>query len=105
MTISRHEAPCEACDKYGHPAAWCDMLAMTLFLQQYCKDRGHEEIIRQNELCWVERNKKFLPRDDHSPCLILANYCTEMDFTEDKIDSELDWDYLSTPAAEGHCDE
>ena len=31
-TIQRHEAPCEACGKYGHPAVRCDMLAMAIFL-------------------------------------------------------------------------
>ena len=96
----RHEAPCEACGKYGHPAVRCDMLAMALFLQRYCKDRSHAETIRQNEHRWVERNKKYLPRDDRSPRLILANYCAEMNFTEDQVDNELDWDYLYAPTAE-----
>ena len=96
----RHEAPCEACGKYGHPAIRCDMLAMALFLQRYCQDRTHAETIRQNEARWVERNKKFLPRDDRSPRLILANYCAEMNFTEDQVDNELDWEFLYAPTAE-----
>ena len=102
----RHEAPCEACGKYGHPAVRCDMLAMALYLQRYCADRSHAETIRQNEHRWVERNKQFLPRDDRSPRLILANYCAEMNFSEDQVDNELDWDYLYAPSAgESHVDE
>jgi len=81
------------------------MLAMALYLQRYCKDKSHADTIRQNEQRWVEqrwveRNKKFLPRDDRSPRLILANYCSEMNFTEDQVDSELDWDYLYSPPEE-----
>ena len=97
----RHEGPCEACGKYGHPAVRCDMLAMAIYLKRYCKDKSHSEVIRQNELRWVERNKKFLPRDDRSPRLVLANYCTEMNFTEEQVDNELDWDFLYAPPAEG----
>lgn len=96
----RHEAPCEACGKYGHPAVRCDMLAMALYLQRYCKDKSHAEAIRQNEHRWVERNKRYLPRDDRTPRLILANYCAEMNFSEDQVDNELDWDYLYAPSAE-----
>ena len=43
---------------------------------------------------WVECNKSHLTHDNWTPRRILANYSAEMNFTEDKIDSELDWDYF-----------
>ena len=49
--------------------------------------------------------KKYLPRDDRSPRLILANYCAEMNFTEDQVDRELDWEYLYAPPAEDRSDD
>lgn len=89
-TFQCHKAPCEACGKYGHLAVLCDMLAMAVFLLEYCKVKSHVEVIHQSENCWVKRNKKFLPHDDQSSWLILANYCAEMNFTEEQVDSELD---------------
>lgn len=90
----QHQGPCEACGKYGHQAVRCDMLGMALFLQRYSGNRSNQDTIREAEARWVERNKRHLPRDDRTPRTILANYCAEMNFTEDKIDSELDWDFL-----------
>jgi hypothetical protein len=95
--VPRHEAPCDACGKYGHPAARCDMLAMALFLQRYSRDRNNAAIIKEAEERWVQRNKKFLPRDNRSPQTILANYCAELEFSEDQVDAELDWDFLVDP--------
>ena len=81
------------------------MLAMALYLQRYCKDKSHAEAIRQNEHRWVERNKRYLPRDDRTPRLILANYCAEFEFTEDMVDMEMDWDFLHDPlAVEEDCE-
>jgi hypothetical protein len=45
----------------------------------------------------VERNKPFLPRDERSPRTILAHYCAELEFSEDKVDKEMDWDFLYDP--------
>ena len=44
---------------------------------------------------WTQQ--KFLPRDDRTPRTVLANYCAELQFTKDKVDSELDCDFLSDP--------
>lgn len=101
MAFPRHEGPCDACGKYGHPAARCDMLAMALFLQRYSQDRANSTTMKEAEERWVQRNKKFLPRDSRSPHTILANYCAEMEFTEDQVDMELDWDYLAEEDAGG----
>ncbi len=51
------------------------------------------------EAHWIDRNKPFLPRDDRSPRTILANYCAEFKFGEDKVDMEMDWDFLHDPSA------
>ena len=96
---TRYESACEACGKYGHPANRCDMLAMALFIQWYARKRSNAELMKALEAHWVERNKPFLPRDDHSPRTILANYCAEFEYGEDKVDMEMDWDYLHDPAA------
>lgn len=101
----KHEAPCEACGKYGHPASRCDMLGMAIWLLRYFKDKSNTDTMQAVEARWVERNKKFLPRDDRSPRTILANYCAEMEFSENKVDSELDWDFLSATADEDPVDE
>ena len=93
-SLPRFEGPCEACGKYGHPTARCDMLAMALFLQRYCKNRANQTVIAEAEARWVERNKPFLPRDDRSPRTVLANYCAELQFSEDTVDAELDWLFL-----------
>jgi hypothetical protein len=95
----RYEGSCAACGKYGHEAVRCDMLAMALFLKRYSSDRGNADAIRAAEARWIERNKKFLPRDDRTPRTILANYCSELNFQEDAVDAELDWDYLETHSA------
>jgi hypothetical protein len=71
------------------------MLAMALFLQRYSRDRNNAAIIKEAEEQWVQRNKKFLPRDDRTPKTILANYCAELEFSEDQVDAELDWDFLA----------
>ena len=81
------------------------MLAMAIWLLRYFKDKSNSGTMRAVETRWVDRNKKFLPRDDRTPRTILANYCAEMEFTEDKIDSELDWDFLSAMADEEHVNE
>ena len=95
----RYESACEACGKYGHPANRCDMLAMALFIQRYARNRSNAELMKALEAQWVERNKPFLPRDDRSPRTILANYCAEFEYGEDKVDSEMDWDFLHDPSA------
>lgn len=95
----RYEAACEACGKYGHPANRCDMLAMALFIQWYARNRSNAELMKAVEAHWVERNKPFLPRGDRTPRTILANYCAEFDFGEDKVDMEMDWDFLHDPSA------
>jgi len=95
---ARYESTCEACGKYGHPASRCDMLAMALFIQRYARDRSNAEAMKALDAHWVERNKPFLPRDDRSPRTILANYCAELEFDEDKVDMELDWEYLHDPS-------
>ena len=101
----RHEAPCEACGKYGHPATRCDMLAMAVWLLRYFKDKSNADAMAAAETRWVDRNKKFLPRDDRTPRTILANYCAEMEFTTDKVEDELDWDFLSASAGEDNVEE
>ena len=73
------------------------MLAMALFLQRYSRDRSNAATIKEAEERWVQRNKKFLPRDNRSPHTILANYCAELEFTADQVDEELDWDFLVDP--------
>jgi hypothetical protein len=95
----RYESACEACGKYGHPANRCDMLAMALFIQRYARNRSNAELMKALEAHWIERNKPFLPRDDRTPRTILANYCAEFEYAEDKVDSEMDWDFLHDPSA------
>lgn len=95
----RYEGTCAACGKYGHEAVRCDMLGMALFVKRYSSDRSNQESIREAEARWKERNKKFLPRDDRTPRTILANYCAELDFHEDTVDAELDWEFLATESA------
>ncbi len=91
----QYDGPCEACGKYGHhPANRCDMLGMALFLTQYTQSLDNYTMVQEAEQRWIERNKKHLPRDDCTPLTILANYCAEMQFTEDQADSEFDWAYL-----------
>ncbi len=70
------------------------MLAMAIFLQRYSRNRDNAEVVKEAEDRWITRNKPFLPRDDRTPRTILANYCSELNFDEDKVDGELDWDYL-----------
>ena len=81
------------------------MLGMAIWLLRYFKDKSNSDTMQAVETRWVERNKKFLPRDDRSPRTILANYCAEMDFTENMVDSELDWDFLSATADEDPVEE
>ncbi len=95
----RYEGTCAACGKYGHEAVRCDMLGMALFVKRYSSDRSNQESIREAEARWKERNKQFLPRDDRTPRTILANYCAELDFHEDTVDAELDWEFLATESA------
>ena len=102
---NRYESACEACGKYGHPANRCDMLAMALFIQRYCKNRSNAELMKALEAHWIERNKPFLPRDDRTPRTILANYCAEFEYDEDKVDLEMDWDYLHDPTSVEEDDE
>lgn len=102
LNAPRYQSACEACGKYGHPANRCDMLAMALFIQRYARDRSNAEVIKALEAQWVERNKPFLPRDDRTPRTILANYCAEFEFSEDMVDTEMDWEYLFDPTAVGH---
>lgn len=94
-----YEGTCAACGKYGHEAVRCDMLGMALFVKRYFSDRSNQDSIREAEARWTERNKKFLPRDDRTPRTILANYCAELNFHEDTVDAELDWDFLATASA------
>ena len=78
------------------------MLGMALFLTHYTHSPDNSNTVQEVEQRWIERNKKHLPRDDRTPRTILANYCAEMQFTEDQVDSELDWAYLqdSSPSEE-----
>ena len=94
----RHAAVCEACGKFGHPASRCDMLAMAIFVNRYSRNRDNATALREIEARWVERSKPHLPRDERSPRTILANYCAEMEFSEEQVDYELDWDYLHDPS-------
>lgn len=94
---TKHTGVCEACGKYGHPASRCDSLAMAIFTNRYFRNRDNANAIRELEARWVERNKPHLPRDDRTPRTILANYCAEMEFSEEQVDYELDWDYLHDP--------
>ena len=75
------------------------MLAMALFIQRYARDRSNADVVKALEARWVERNKPYLPRDDRTPRTILANYCAEFEFSADKVDMEMDWDYLHDPSA------
>jgi hypothetical protein len=50
---ARYEGACEACGKYGHPAARCDMLAMVLYLQRYSRDRNNSDTIKAAEERWI----------------------------------------------------
>jgi hypothetical protein len=70
------------------------MLAMALYLQRYSRDRNNVDTIKEAEERWVTRNKRFLPQDSRTPRTILANYCSELQFGEDKVDAELDWPSL-----------
>ncbi len=96
---TRYEGTCDACGKYGHPANRCDMLAMAIFLQRYSRNKLNVEVIKEAEERWTTRNKPYLPRDDRTPRTILANYCAELQFDEDKVDAELDWEFLYDPAS------
>jgi hypothetical protein len=73
------------------------MLAMAIFLQRYSRNRTNAAILNEVEERWVTKNKPYLPRDDRTPRTILANYCAELNFDEDKVDNELDWPYLGDP--------
>ena len=70
---------------------------MALFLQRYSKNRDNLSTIKEAETRWVECNKKHLPRDTWTPRTILANYCAELQFAEDQVDNELDWEFLHDP--------
>ena len=67
---------------------------MALFIQRYARNWSNAELKKALEANRVERNKPFLPRDDRTPRTILANYCAEFEFGEDKVDREMDWDLL-----------
>ena len=73
------------------------MLAMAIFLQRYSRNKLNVEVIKEAEARWTTRNKPYLPRDDRTPRTILANYCAELHFDEDKVDAELDWEFLYDP--------
>ena len=70
---------------------------MALFMQRYSGNKENSEKLKELEKRWVERNKPFLPNDTRHPHTILANYRTEMAFSEDHVDGELDWDFLTDP--------
>ena len=76
------------------------MLAMAIFLIRYFKENSNAGTLQEAETCWVGRNKKYLPWDNRSPRTILANYCAEMEFSENQVDNELDWEFLSTPGGD-----
>ena len=74
------------------------MLGMALFLTRYTRTGDNASTVKEAEQRWIDRNKKRLPHDDRTPRTILTNYCAEMQFTEEQVDNELDWTYLTHDA-------
>lgn len=103
---------CEACNRWGHKATKCDMLAMAIWLMEFLKRGGTEEMMKEVQKYWMERNAKeqqLKPTDkkasERTPLQVMETYMDRYYFTEDQIANELDWchfqtDYLEEPEPE-----
>ena len=91
----QHQGRCNACGRWGHPANKCDMVAMGLFLRRYMADQKNSSAIKESEQNWLQRNSDFLPSNDISPRRILPCYCEVINFHEDQVDLECDWDFFA----------
>jgi hypothetical protein len=103
---------CDACNRWGHKATKCDMLAMAIWLMEFLKRGGNEEVMKEVQKYWMERNAKeqqLKPSDkkasERTPMQVMETYMDRYFFTEDQIANELDWchfqtDYLEEPEPE-----
>jgi hypothetical protein len=101
---------CDACGRWGHKATRCDMLAMAIWLMEFVKRGGNEEVMKEIEKYWMERNAKeqqFKPTDTktRTPTQIMETYMDKYCFSEEQIANELDWchfqgDYAEEPEPE-----
>jgi hypothetical protein len=103
---------CEACNRWGHKATKCDMLAMAIWLMEFLKRDGNEELTKEIQKYWMERNAKeqqLKPSDkrtsERTALQVMETYLDRYYFTEEQIANELDWshfqtDYLEEPEPE-----
>jgi hypothetical protein len=103
-------AYCDACGRWGHKATRCDMLAMAIWLMEFVNRGGNEEVMKEIEKYWMERNAKeqqFKPTDSkpRTPTQVMETYKDKYCFNEEQIANELDWchfqgDYAEEPEPE-----
>jgi hypothetical protein len=83
---------CDACNRVGHVATNCDMLAMALFLDKYVKQSLSDEDKRKVESNWLHMYKEKLGQPQRPPSQVMKVYCADLDILLDLLDCAMDWD-------------
>jgi hypothetical protein len=88
------------------------MLAMAIWLMEFLKRGGNEEVMKEIQKYWMEHNAKeqqLKPSDkkasERTPLQVMETYMDRYYFSEDQIANELDWchfqtDYMEEPEPE-----
>jgi hypothetical protein len=82
---------CEACQRIGHRAVNCDMLAMALCLKQYMKGHLINPIWDSIKTDWVNQWKDHLDNPRWKTHQVMRAYFDNLDMSVDALDAQFYW--------------
>jgi hypothetical protein len=97
---------CDACNRWGHKATRCDMLAMAVWIMEFINNGGSEAVIKEITKYWTERNaneQSFQPTErpfKRDPVKVMQTYMDRYCFTAEQVADELDWRFVQEDYAE-----
>jgi len=86
------DVQCAACNRVGHVAKHCDMLATAICLERYMKADLSPALRDSIEQEWLERWKEKLGNPTLTPRQVLRAYVEDLDITVAGLDEEMEWD-------------
>ena len=93
IRCQKFHGTCDACVRYGHTAAQCNLLAMSIYINKYMRDIT-PEIVKTVEKNWAERNGQWLGKGVEAPSKVSKCYTDGVQITLLELEEQTDWDFF-----------
>lgn len=85
---------CAACKRPGHSAARCIMLAVSLYIWKFMKDKSNSALLEDVAKTWLQHHQQGGQADPTCVVKMAEQYSADVGISVDTTFDEMDWDFF-----------